>query len=84
MTNKVTKDSKWGALFNGEDLVPLIIPKDLLNNQDYCWLSINGQEICLTTGQQLQVPASVAELWRNSYETTRQAEQMMDDVVEIA
>jgi hypothetical protein len=84
MTNKVTKDSKWGTLFIDQDLVPLLIPKDFLNDQDYCWLSINGQEICLTVGQQLQVPTSVAELWRNSYETTRQAEQMMDDVVEIA
>ena len=83
MNIKVTKNSKWGPLFADEDLVPLLIPKDFLNQQDYCWLSINGQEIRLSLGQQLYVPASVAALWRNSYETTQQAEQMMDDVVEI-
>lgn len=83
MTQKLAKDSKWGEMFAGEELTPLFIPRDHLNPQKQRWLSINGQEVLLTVGEQLMVPQSIAALWQSSYATTQLAEEMMDDVVEI-
>ena len=80
---KVDAGSKWGEQFCGEELVPLFIPKDVLNPKKMQWLSINGQEIWLAVGEQLQVPRSVAEQWTRALEARQAAQQMMNEIVEI-
>ena len=83
-TDRVEKNSKWGEMFLGEKLVPLFIPPDPYNAQKSQWMTINGQEILLAIGEQLLVPASVAELWQNAHSHTLQAQALMNNVQEIS
>lgn len=82
--NRVEKNSKWGEMFLGEQLVPLFIPPDPYNAQKSQWMAINGQEILLAIGEQLLVPASVAELWQNAHRHTLRAQALMNNVQEIS
>ncbi|GEM_PF-4119479 len=83
-SNIVDKNSKWGEFFLGEELVSLYIPRDPLNPVKRQWVSINGNGIWLTVGEQLTVPKSVAKVWQNSFDANLKAEAMMRQVVEIA
>jgi hypothetical protein len=87
-SNKVTANTKkWGkvdgGLFVGEDLVPLMIPVDRQNPAKERVLCINGNQIWLGVGKQLQVPQSVASLWNYSYVGTIEAEEKMSQEIEI-
>lgn len=85
---KITKDTeKWGlvdnGLFQGEELVPLLIPLDKQNPVKERFVCINGNQIWLAVGKQLKVPQSVADLWNHSYVGTLEAEAAMEQEIEI-
>lgn len=79
--DKIT--SKWGEMFEGEEMVEIFIPKDTLNPTNAEWLSINGQEIWLAKGKKSFVPKSVAELWQRSYQRAIEAQEQMNSFKEI-
>lgn len=84
---KVNKDTeKWGqvgqGMFIGQELVPIMIPKDKLNPTNALWMCINGQEIWLAKGKQLMVPQAVAEIYQNSYEKDMEAYEKMNSFTE--
>jgi hypothetical protein len=85
---KVTADNeKWGkvdnGLFVGEDLVQLMIPVDKQNPAKERFVCINGNQIWLAVGKPLTVPKSVADLWNYSYVGTIEAEEKMNQEIEI-
>ena len=89
---KVTKENvKWGQLteqthgvtFVGEELVPLMIPKDKQNPVKERVVCINGNQIWLGVGENLKVPQSVASAWNDSYMLTLKAEESMAQEIEI-
>lgn len=89
---KINKDTeKWGKLtveadgvtFVGEELVSLMIPLDRQNPAKERIICINGNQIWLAVGKRLKVPQSVADLWEYSYNATIEAEENMNQEIEI-
>lgn len=58
-----------------EPKVSIIIPEDPLNPDDVVPIGINGVTYAVPRGQMFEVPKSVAEVWKNSYENTQKANQ---------
>jgi hypothetical protein len=89
---KVTKETpKWGELttdahnlsFVGEELVSLNIPLDDQNPVNHHIICINGNQIILGVDEDLTVPKSVADGWKQSVRETSSAKKRMKHMTEL-
>ena len=63
--------------------VEIQIPRDPSNPSKHREVIINGQEFILAVGKRIKVPASVAEVWNDSYHSTLEAQDKMEKFNEI-
>lgn len=56
-----------------EPKVPIYIPDDPLNADDVVPVGVNGVIYAIPRGQSFQVPKSIYEAWKYSYDNTKKA-----------
>lgn len=69
----VKEEASTRALLAAEKKVPIFIPDDPLNPDDVVPVGINGVIYTIPRGQQFEVPESIYNVWKNSYDETTKA-----------
>lgn len=69
------------AKLKAEKHVPIFIPENPLNPGEVVPVGVNGVVYCIPTGEQFQVPESIYNVWKYSYDETRKANQRMEQAL---
>lgn len=75
------KEKTMKAILEAEPKKTIHIPENPMNPNEVVPVGVNGVIYAIPVGQDFEVPKSIYDVWKYSYENTKKANKRMDEVL---
>lgn len=77
----VKQEKTIKARLEAEPKKTILIPENPMNPNEVVPVGVNGVIYAIPVGQEFEVPQSIYDVWKYSYDKTREANKRMDNVL---